>query len=160
MNQFFIGYLCSFGVNRRMLLTEILSTAVPWKWTFFDSEHAEAAFTVGDVPYMMLFNYGEHGWVMSLANDKKRKTFLGRVKGDVNSQDTFGMTGSGNASVVMATATEIVRAFKGKHPDAAITFTAVEPSRQKLYLRMLRRAGVPFKQQVAQPGAAQVFQIE
>ncbi len=142
-----------------MLLTEILSTPVPWKWTFTDREHAEAKFVVGDVPYTMIFNYGERGWSMSLANDKTRKRVMGFDKGSPEAGATYGVTGSGSASVVMATATEIVRAFREKHPGAPITFSAVEPSRQKLYARMLQRAGVEHTQFDAGKGA-KFYQIK
>lgn len=108
---------------------------------FVDHEYAEAKFTIGSVPYAMTFipEDGLSGrWVVRLVNDQKRSKWF-PSKDDVDSQDAFGVTGSGNASLVMATAKSIIEAFKRRKPDAVLVFTAAEPSRQKLYDRMVKR---------------------
>lgn len=124
-----------------MLLTEILNTAVPWKWTFFDREHAEAVFRVGDVPYTTLFNgSGINEWQVVVANDKNRKRGWRAAKTDTpGSSETYGVTGSGNASVVLATAKQIMAAVKQRMPGAVLTVTAHEPSRQRLYTSLVNK---------------------
>lgn len=54
-------------------------------------------------------------------------------------QDEFGVTGQGDASSIFATVfTAIKEYISVKNPDF-ITFSAKEPSRQKLYSRMVTR---------------------
>lgn len=54
-------------------------------------------------------------------------------------QDEFGVTGSGDASAIFATVfTAIKEYIASKNPDF-ITFNAKEPSRKKLYSRMITR---------------------
>lgn len=61
-------------------------------------------------------------------------------------QDEFGVTGQGDASSIFATVfTAIKEYISVKNPDF-ITFSAKEPSRQKLYSRMVTR--MPGYQQV------------
>lgn len=61
-------------------------------------------------------------------------------------QDEFGVTGQGDASSIFATVFTAIKDYiAAKSPDF-ITFNAKEPSRQKLYSRMISR--LPGYQQV------------
>lgn len=54
-------------------------------------------------------------------------------------QDEFGVTGQGDASAIFATVFTAIKDYiASKNPDF-ITFNAKEPSRQKLYSRMVTR---------------------
>ena len=109
-----------------------------WEWMFRGSEEATADFQVGEVPYRFhAYSNGENDWEVEF-----------KVRTTDNSRDArqqlktrFGLTGTGNSAEVMSTVVDIMREFlemyRGKIDT--IGFTAEEPSRQKLYMRMMKR---------------------
>jgi hypothetical protein len=54
-------------------------------------------------------------------------------------QDEFGVTGQGDASSIFATVFTAIREYIANNSPDFITFDAKEPSRQKLYNRMVTR---------------------
>ena len=54
-------------------------------------------------------------------------------------QDEFGVTGQGDASSIFATVFTAIKDYIATHKPDFITFNAKEPSRQKLYSRMITR---------------------
>ena len=109
-----------------------------WEWMFRGSEEATADFNVGEVPYRFhAYSNGENDWEVEF-----------KIRTTDNSRDArqqlktrFGLTGTGNSTEVMSTVVDIMREFlemyRGKIDT--IGFTAEEPSRQKLYMRMMKR---------------------
>lgn len=61
-------------------------------------------------------------------------------------QDEFGVTGQGDASSIFATVFTAIKDYIAAHQPDFITFAAKEPSRRKLYSRMVSR--LPGYQQV------------
>lgn len=61
-------------------------------------------------------------------------------------QDEFGVTGQGDATSIFATVHSAIKEYIADHQPDFITFSADEPSRQKLYSRMVGR--LPGYQQV------------
>ena len=61
-------------------------------------------------------------------------------------QDEFGVTGQGDAGAIFATVHSAINDYVATHNPDFITFNAKEPSRQKLYSRMVGR--LPGYQQV------------
>ena len=61
-------------------------------------------------------------------------------------QDEFGVTGQGDASSIFATVFTAIKDYIAKYQPDFITFAAKEPSRRKLYSRMVTR--LPGYQQV------------
>jgi hypothetical protein len=115
-------------------LTELFQGGKDWQWDFTGSEEAYAEFKVGDVPYKFVAytdpeNWGT--WEVEFA-----------VAGPRDKHATkFGLTGTGNAAEVMSTVTDIMREFLQRYKGNVnrLIFTADEPSRQKLYSRMIQR---------------------
>ena len=54
-------------------------------------------------------------------------------------QDEFGVTGAGDASAIFATVHSAIKDYIATHKPDFITFNAKEPSRRKLYSRMVGR---------------------
>lgn len=54
-------------------------------------------------------------------------------------QDEFGVTGQGDASAIFATVFTAIKEYIANHRPDFITFNAKEPSRRKLYSRMVSR---------------------
>jgi hypothetical protein len=58
-----------------------------------------------------------------------------------NPRNRFGITGTGNAAIVMSTVTDIMREFLTMYKGdiQKLTFSADERSRQNLYVKMISR---------------------
>ena len=54
-------------------------------------------------------------------------------------QDEFGVTGGGDAAAIFATVYSAIKDYIASRKPDFITFSAEEPSRQKLYSRMITR---------------------
>ena len=54
-------------------------------------------------------------------------------------QDEFGVTGRGDATAIFATVHSAIKDYVASHKPDFITFSADEPSRKKLYSRMVSR---------------------
>ena len=111
-----------------------------WNWEFTGYDEATANFTVGDLPYKFYaFTTPEADgeWEVEFSIDTKKIPRDSRNK----IKSTYGITGTGNAAIVMSTVTDILRDFLTQYKRAVqkISFTAAEPSRQALYKRMLQR---------------------
>ena len=117
-------------------LTELFEpTKKDWEWQFRGSEEATADFNVGNVPYRFhAYSNGENDWEVEF----KVRTY---DRSETARKTRFGLTGTGNSAQVMSTVVDIMREFletyRGKIDT--IGFTAEEPSRQKLYMRMMKR---------------------
>lgn len=117
-------------------ITELFEPKAPtWEWMFRGSEEATADFQVGEIPYRFhAYSNGENDWEVEF----KVRTY---DRSTTARKTRFGLTGTGNSAEVMSTVVDIMREFlemyRGKIDT--IGFTAEEPSRQKLYMRMMKR---------------------
>lgn len=121
------------NINRGdiMQLNELFTTGIgPWQWVTRSKLRANASFTVMGKRYIFgatTSNYDNESWEI---------IFIASGQGT----DSVGITGVGNAASVMATVVDILRDFVTTTPDVSeLTFSAEEPSRRRLYLRMVQR---------------------
>lgn len=109
-----------------------------WSWAFRGSEEAVADFKVGEVPYRFHAYYnGTDDWEVEFKVNTPNNSRDSRE----NLKTRFGLTGTGNSAEVMSTVVDIMREFLQMYHGKidTIGFTASEPSRQKLYMRMMKR---------------------
>jgi hypothetical protein len=114
-----------------MKITELFTGGKKWNWDYNSSTEAEATFVVGEIQYKFYAYTSEQGiW------DVEFKVVEGG-----NPRNRFGITGTGNAAIVMSTVTDIMREFLEMHKGdiTTLTFTADEKSRQALYAKMAKR---------------------
>ena len=115
-------------------INELFQPGQHWEWTYLEADGAMAKFEVGGIPYFFGAspNFGTPGgWtvVFKIDND------------NIDSSSKFGLTGTGNSAQVMSIVVDILRDFLKKYQDKvkALVFSAAEPSRQKLYIKMVLR---------------------
>ena len=126
-----------------MILNEVLNSPVKFKWLHSDSELGMAKFFIDGNEVMVEF----HEMDNPLPNDRKDPdypkhaidiSFYVSEDGDHDSAD-YGITGGGNEYQVFSTVMVIAKEYIAKHKPEAITFSAEEPSRIKLYDRFMKR---------------------
>ena len=113
-------------------INELFRSPSDWEWFNTGPYRAVADFEVGDVPYIFsaeLLNPKAKAWHISF-----------KAKGDEFSNE-YGVLGTGNASHVFSTVLDIMRDFLKVYKGNVNTlkFSADEPSRVKLYSRMIDR---------------------
>lgn len=111
-------------------LVELFQGQKNWQWMFRGSEEVQAKFEVDGVEYSYLvYEYKPGRWEIDFSN-----------RGEQNQNKPYGITGTGNAAEVFGTVVDITRSFLQQYPHVKlISFSADEPSRQKLYARMAQR---------------------
>lgn len=121
-----------------MLLTELFDTVVPWKWSTKPTAYVgRASFSIGENKYIVSFEQ-DYMVVGVPVDGEPTKQFLCRFRqANANKTAQFSITGAGNATLVFSTVLRIIDAFHAAQPQASIRFTAEEPSRVKLYSRLM-----------------------
>jgi hypothetical protein len=110
-------------------LSELYDRPEPFVWINRPHSNAEvvsAEFKVNDTEYV---------WYAT-QNMEEPKSW------DIEFQDTvlgYGITGKGNAAVVMSTVLDIMDFFIRRVGATKLTFSADEPSRKKLYSAIIKR---------------------
>jgi len=122
------------------IITELFNqSTVPFKWTKQDDNNGVyvAVFTVGEIPY--LFSAFRLETVQPGEWDVKFGIHSKYAK--ENSLNSYGITGTGNAGVVMSTVVSILKEFLAQNISNinVLKFSAAEESRRKLYARMVQR---------------------
>ena len=121
-------------------ITELFQqTSIKWDWSRLTSNEANARFDINNVPYI----FEAYKWrtqnlweiefrVDRLEYQRRTGTYL---------SSSHGITGTGNAALVMATVSNIIQELIVRYVGEVdvLAFTADEPSRQSLYLRMIKR---------------------
>lgn len=59
--------------------------------------------------------------------------------------DSYGITGTGAAEQIMATVIEIIKNVKQQNPNIVLYFSAKEPSRAKLYSRLVKNLAAKYE---------------
>ena len=116
------------------IITELFNQPVPFTWVEQRAFSAVANFKVGDIPYRFTAHENDPGkWEVLFGIDRSYAKQHGLSQ--------YGVTGTGNASIIMATVVNIMKEFLDAylHKIQDLTFSADEESRQKLYARMIRR---------------------
>jgi hypothetical protein len=115
-------------------ISELFKGKKTWSWDFNGSEEAYATFEVGDIPYKFVAYTDPNNW-------GTWEVEFSVISPSRNRSTKFGLTGTGNAAEVMSTVTDILREFLERYKGNVnrLIFTADEPSRQRLYARMVKR---------------------
>lgn len=115
-------------------LNELFYQSTDWEWNYKGSNEAEAYFTVGSVKYIFTTYTGDENgiWEMDFRAEE--------VAGE-RPHDRFAVNGTGNSAQVFSVVASIIKDFLNEYDSRieAIQFSAKEPSRKKLYARMLTR---------------------
>ena len=117
-------------------ITELFKPGKKWQWSFTGSEEAVAVFHVSDIPYQF------HAYTYADENPTAWEVeFKNATRGQSGRSTKFGLTGTGNSAEVMSTVADIMREFLQRYSGSIsqLSFTADEPSRQRLYARMAQR---------------------
>ena len=112
-------------------IDELFTGGNKWQWDYNSANEAEATFVVGQIQYKFYAYSSEQGvWEVEF-----------KIMEGGNPRNRFGITGTGNAAIVMSTVTDIMQEFLEMHKGniTTLTFTADESSRQALYARMVKR---------------------
>jgi hypothetical protein len=118
-------------------ITELFQPGKNWQWEFRGSEEVAAQFNVDKHAYRFHAFDDDGTWEVEFAlsdnkdDDDRPLSSLGK----------YGLTGTGNAAEVMSIVADIMRSFLSEYDDkiTALKFSANEPSRKALYLRMIKR---------------------
>lgn len=114
-----------------MIILEILSQPLPWKWVHRDPDSFIANFYVNNFEYLVSGNRHRNSWVVEFANMSTDKYG--------NAESRTDITGTRNEIPVFATVLDILRRFRDSYYPEVIKFSAKEPSRQKLYTRIISK---------------------
>jgi len=129
------GRFQKFQKVKEDTLNELFDKPVDWHWDEKENGFLSASFMIGQARYVVL-----------LTNEPIYHNDTGEYVDDnvwdVEFQDPtannpHGITGKGNATTVFATVISILTKFKYDNLQATLKFTAKEPSRQKLYNRLI-----------------------
>lgn len=110
----------------QILITEIFDKPVPIKWDTVNNKEWSGRFNINDKIYnIRMIKIQEMPWevVFSLIQ---------------NNKSIQSITGTGNASTVFATVLYGIKKWLKKVEPPEFVISAAEPSRQKLYKRMLQ----------------------
>jgi len=113
------------------LLSEVLSTPVPWEWDedLHDPTRHRAFFTVGEYLYRLTMSgYGKEWGVTFSRQDPHNGGLASNID----------ITGSGHAFTIFATLAAIVKEFLAHYQPTRLYFSGSEPSRIKLYRRLVQ----------------------
>jgi hypothetical protein len=109
-------------------ITELFHNPAPFRWFTppdANTDLVSANFKVGNV---------EYDWYAALGTEPN--------SWEVEFKDSdlgYGITGKGNAAIVMSTVINIMQEFIAKSGATQIAFSASEPSRKNLYAAIIRR---------------------
>jgi len=117
------------------IITELFQRNKAWQWEFRGSEEAFANFKIGEVDYLW------YARVMRASSPKQWTLGFKQRDQGFDYEKEFGLAGTGNSAEVMSTVVDITRTFLLSYGDKVeeIRFTSAEPSRTKLYARMVKR---------------------
>lgn len=128
-----------------MKLTEVLNSVKQYEWDGDPADSADAGqatFQVNGKEYMVLFTFfegDENNQEDSLPDRYDIEFGLYPDKDDHTNLMNYGISGTGNQFEVFSTVVAICIEWFRYHPTNCITMSAKEPSRKKLYNRLLRQ---------------------
>lgn len=115
------------------MLSESLTSPIPYEWERVTPKNATASFNVDDKKYIVSFSLSENVSTRLRGNIISDVDFV--MKDDNGSYYTD-ITGTGNSFKIFSTVIQIIKEFISKNNVDILTFSAEEPSRKKLYLRL------------------------
>jgi len=112
-----------------MLLSEVFEGSLKWEVVTQRRDYFVTKFKVGNITYLMRcqsYNADNTDWEVE---------FL--VGTGASHKEKYGITGTGNSVQVFNIVVNIMTRFIKDYNPLHMTFSAEEPSRKKLYLRMI-----------------------
>lgn len=119
-----------------MLIQELFTQPFKWIWVDQESQYYTALFSTGKFQYEVnfeLYDEAMNTWNLEFNIDPES------IRDRIVPGGAFGITKTGDAAQVFATVIKIIKNFKKINPDSTLRFTAEEPSRQKLYLSLVKK---------------------
>ena len=114
-----------------MLLFELLDKPLEWQETFNSPEGYVAEFNLPDGRTF--------GTVFEFVRDEPPIYEISFSDKQASKQEVHDISNKGSELLIFATVMDIIQTFVADNPDSLVYFTAKEPSRQKLYNRMVSR---------------------
>lgn len=119
-----------------MLLQEVFNQPYKWEWRMNKDDVAKAAFYAADgTPYVFVASIldteleGVDTWDIE---------FYRLEDGEYNQENRYDITDTGDQFKILSTITDITKSFVEQYQVRSMLFSAKEPSRMKLYKRMVR----------------------
>lgn len=128
-----------------MFLRETLDAPAPWAWRT-DTDRWIATFALGELAYEIEISPGSSdenqggAWDVAFSLKYPDPHYPSRTFFPGPSITAFHVTGTGKAYTVFATIIDILKKFVESVEPDSLTFNASEPSRQKLYTRLVKMA--------------------
>ncbi len=118
-----------------MLINELFDQPTKWEVREQRPDYFDAKFTIGKIPYIMRMS----SYLDSAGNVLQPSEWNVEFYADLDmpSRERYGILKTGNQMQVFATVVDIMREFIKNYKPDELTFSANEPSRNKLYKRMI-----------------------
>lgn len=130
-----------------MQLKELFDRRSDWYWSKNLEDYKTATFPVGDKIYDVTFEEDREGeWWVEFG-----------LKKEGAHKKKFDVTGSGDELLVFTTVLGVIEEFIQRLKPTELSFNAAEPSRQKLYKRMVQRLGGGWHVETKQTGEGLQF---
>lgn len=120
-----------------MKLTELFDRPVPFQIETSSDHHYEASFMIGEYRYIYDAHIGEEG--KRIDPDDILDANIEFAKYEPGIGRVYSLTNDHNSAVILATVVNITRDLLSKYPISDLVFTAKEPKRKALYLRMVKK---------------------
>lgn len=122
-------------------LTELFQNKLEWKWTEIETLYSKAEVDLPDErPLDIYFEKHSNHSIPSeiiLDHPQIKNEALWHIVFDVDRN--LGITGSGQAFIILSVVIDIINDFVRKVDPKVLYFTSKEPSRVKLYTRLLSK---------------------
>jgi len=142
-------------------VTETLDAPYPLRWSSTSDDTVFwADFTTGARPYKIRFRKSASGSDWELNFSLQDWVEWTNDAGQKFTDSSTGITGTGNANRVFATVVKSIQEFLRKVDPITLFCTASEPSRQKLYRRMMSlvmKQNPKYKAREAQQGVFELW---
>lgn len=115
-----------FNIAETIIL-ELFNKPEPWSWTQKTEDRWVGKFVINKIPYILVLDKDTNLWHLEFYDDSKEW------------EQRYSITGTQKEQSIMvfSTVIDIIKNFKNAHPEESIKFTADEPSRKKLYDRLV-----------------------
>lgn len=120
-----------------MLLTEVFNAPYEWKWTTTDRRYVQAIFYDKDnTPY--IFTASARDIAPMDQEEELRAWEIDFVRKSKDGSYSWEITKTGDQHRILATVIDILRKLVKARKVVALMFSAKEPSRAKLYQRIVK----------------------
>jgi hypothetical protein len=124
-------------IGCKMLLYEVFDQPDEWKVTDHQDDFLEVVFTIGSIGYTFRASAVHDNEGDMIQPPHFDIEFYAQVPSEKNPDKSYGVTRTGNQQRLFATVVDIMREFIKEYNPDVISLSAKEPSRMKLYQRML-----------------------